>query len=216
ADSLPISTGDVISRLASDVMEFSDWPSWLPYLAGHAVFAIAAVIIMLFIHPVITVVAVLPMVLVVVIVQVSRNRLLHHDQVSRDATSAVNGFLGEVLDAVQAIKVADAEADVAARFYALSETRRKAEVRFGVYWSILEWAHSNVADLGLGLVLLLAGQAMQGSAPTFTIGDFALFVSYLGFIVEFPATLGGFFADYQTQAVSINRLLELQPDAPPA
>jgi ATP-binding cassette subfamily B protein len=215
ADTLSIAPGDAISRLASDVMELSDWPTWLPYLAGHALFAVGAVVIMFTIHPTITLVAVLPMIVVVVIVQVSRNRLLYHDQVSRDATSAVNGFLGEVLDAVQAIKVADAEADIAAQFYALSEARRKAEVRFSVYWSILQWAHSNVADLGLGLVLLLAGQAMQGSAPAFTIGDFALFVSYLGFIVEFPATLGGFFADYQTQAVSINRLLELQPYAPP-
>jgi ATP-binding cassette subfamily B protein len=215
ADTLPIAPGDAINRLGSDVMELSDWPTWLPYLAGHALFAIGAVIIMFAIHPTITLVAVLPMVVVIVIVQVSRNRLLHHDQVSRDASSAVNGFLGEVLDAVQAIKVANAETDVAAHFYALSEARRKAEIRFSVYWSILQWAHSNVADLGLGLVLLLAGQAMQGSAPAFTIGDFALFVSYLGFIIEFPATLGGFMADYQKQAVSINRMLELQPNAPP-
>jgi ATP-binding cassette subfamily B protein len=215
ADTLPIAPGDAINRLSSDVMELSDWPTWLPYLAGHALFAIGAVVIMFAIHPAITLVAVLPMVVVVVIVQVSRNRLLHHDQVSRDASSAVNSFLGEVLDAVQAIKVADAETDVAAHFFTLSEARRKAEIRFSVYWSILQWAHSNVADLGLGLVLLLAGQAMQGSAPAFTIGDFALFVSYLGFIIEFPATLGGFMADYQTQGISINRMLELQPNAPP-
>jgi ATP-binding cassette subfamily B protein len=215
ADPLPLAPGDAISRLQWDVMELSDWPTWLPYVAGHALFAVGAVIIMFAIHPTITLVAVLPMIVVIVVVQVGRDRLLHYSQVSRDAGSAANGFLGEVLDAAQAIKVADAEADVAAHLYALNETRRKAEVRFSVYWSILQWAHANVADLGLGLVLLLAGQAMQGSAPAFTIGDFALFASYLEFIVEFPAALGGFFADYQTQAISIQRMLELQPNVPP-
>jgi len=51
---LPTSPGDAISRLRGDVMEVSDWPSWLPYLLGHAVFAAIAIAIMFSIHPAIT------------------------------------------------------------------------------------------------------------------------------------------------------------------
>jgi ATP-binding cassette subfamily B protein len=102
----------------------------------------------------------------------------------------------------------------------LSEVRRKAEVRSRLFLELERWAGSNIADLGRGIVLLLAAQAIRrsamGSGPPFTVGDFALFASYLGYVIDLPATLGGFMADYQTQAVSIGRLLALQPETPPA
>ena len=44
---------------------------------------------------------------------------------------------------------------------------------------------------------------------TFTVGDFALFVSYLSFTTQVPSELGTFYGDYKTQAISIERLLEL-------
>ena len=219
ATSLPLSSGDAISRLRGDVMEVADWPSWLPYLLGHAVFAVVALIIMFSIHPTITLAVVLPLIAVVVIVQLSRDRMLRYYHASRDATGAVTGFLGEALDAVQAVKVADAEGDVVARFYELSEARRKAEVKGRLFWELEQWAFGNIADLGRGIVLLLAGSALRAvspaGGPAFTIGDFTLFVSYLPYVIDLPATLGGFLADYQTQAVSIRRMLELQPGAPP-
>ena len=218
AASLPISPGDTISRLRGDVMEVSDWPSWLPYLLGHTIFAVIAVIIMFSIHPIITLAVVLPLIAVVVIVQLSRDRMLRYYHASRSATGAVAGFLGEALDAVQAIKVADAEENVVARFHSLCETRRKAEVKSRMFLELERWASGNIADLGRGIVLLLAGQAMRSvspGGPAFTIGDFTLFVSYLGYVIDFPATLGGSLVDYQTQAVSIRRMLELQPETPP-
>ena len=217
AEPLPVPPGDAVSRMRWDVMELADWPSWLPYVLGHAVFVVVALIVMFSIQPTITAVAVLPLAAVGAVAHLGRERMLHHNQASRDAGSAVNGFLGEVLDAVQAVKVADAEADVAAHLHALSEVRRKAEVQYSLFWGILQWANMNLSDLGLGLVLLLAGQALRRSAgggPSFTIGDLTLFVSYFHYVTEFPVTLGEFVADYQTQAVSIKRLLELQPHAP--
>jgi ATP-binding cassette, subfamily B, bacterial len=214
----PISSGDAISRLRDDVMEVSDWPSWLPYLFGHTVSAVVAVVIMFSVHPTITLAVVLPLIAVVVIVQLSRERLLRYFHAERDAAGAVTGFLGETLDAVQAIKVADAERAVVTHLDALNAARRKAAVKSRLFLELERWAGGNIADLGRGIVLLLAGQAMQRGGPggpIFTVGDFMLFASYMGWVIDLPATLGGFMADYQTQAVSIERMLALQPDAPP-
>jgi ATP-binding cassette subfamily B protein len=57
------------------------------------------------------------------------------------------------------------------------------------------------------VVLLLAASAIQRGE--FTIGDFALFVSYMGSVTAVPTVLGTFIGDYQTQAVSISRMDEL-------
>jgi ATP-binding cassette subfamily B protein len=213
AEGLPVSPGDAISRLRGDVAEVADFPTWLPHLLGYLSFAVVAVIIMLAIHPTITLVAVLPMLSVVIVGYYVQNRILRYYDASRAATSAVTGFLGEILGAVQAVKVADAHVDVAQHFHTLNEARRRADLKIRLFRELIDWASSNIADLGLGVVLLLAAQVMRSG--TFTVGDFALFTSYIAYVVDVPLVLGGFIADYRTQAVSIRRMLELQPHAPP-
>ena len=54
------------------------------------------------------------------------------------------------------------------------------------------------------------------AAGTFTVGDFALFTYYLVFATDLPALIGNFIGDYQAQEVSIDRLVALVPDEPPA
>ena len=68
--------------------------------------------------------------------------------------------------------------------------------------------------VGIGMMLLLAGQAM--AAGTFTVGDFALFTYYLWFTTELPSYLGTFVGDIKQQEVAIGRLAELIPDEPDA
>ena len=67
--------------------------------------------------------------------------------------------------------------------------------------------------VGVGVMLLLAGQAMTQGA--FTVGDFALFTYYLWFTTELPSYLGTFVGDIKQQEVAISRLVELVPDEPP-
>ena len=210
---LAVSTGDAISRLRGDVAEVADFPTWLPHVLGHVAFAVVAVVIMFTINPTITLVTLLPLLGVALVGHYSWARILRYWDASRAATGAVTGFLGEIIRAVQAVKVADAEVDVVRHFHLLNEVRRKAGLKSLLFRELIEWVSSNPGDLGLGIVLLLVGQEMK--AGTFTIGDFALFTSYIGYVVHVPPMLGTFIADYQTQAVSIKRLLQLQPQAPP-
>jgi ATP-binding cassette subfamily B protein len=213
ADALSVTPGDAINRLDDDVSEVSDFPLWIPHVLGHMIFAIVAVVIMFRINPTITAVVVLPLLGVAVLTHAARNRLLRYWHARRDATSEVVGFLGEMFGAVQAVKVAHAERDMVEQFQRFNQMRLDASVKERVSFAVLHSASAHLADVGVGVILLLAGQAL--SAGAFTLGDFALFTSYLFFTTHFPSQLGGFIADYRTQAVSIDRMLALQPDAPP-
>ena len=73
--------------------------------------------------------------------------------------------------------------------------------------------NSSAVTFGVGVMLLLAGSAI--SAGTFTVGDFALFTTYLWFTTQVPSELGTFFGDYRTQEASIDRMLELVRPEPP-
>ncbi len=204
---LPVSPGEAINRLRSDVGEVSDFPLWLPDQVGKWIAAIIAVIIMARINLPITLVIFLPLFGTMLITRLAWGRILHYNRVAAVAADAVNGFLGETFGAVQSVKVANAEENVAAHFHRLNEARGQAQLRSGLFWGLLNALNNSVVSFGIGVVLLMAGTAIaQG---TFTVGDFALFVSYLWFTTQVPSELGTFYGDFKTQEISIDRLLEM-------
>ena len=213
AQGLPVSPGDAVNRLRDDVAEVADFPTWLPHVLGELSAAIIALVVMFSINSTIALVAVVPLLATAVIGRYAMRQLTRTWRSSRETTGVVAGFLGEVFDSVQAIKIADAETNVVEQLRTLSEARRRAGVKNDVFQQILDSLYVNVGYLSFAIVLLFAGSAMRDG--TFTVGDFALFTSYIWFVMDGPSVLGAFFSDYQNQSVSIKRMLELQPDAPP-
>jgi len=210
---IPIASGEAVSRFGDDVGEVVDFPTWLPHMLGQGIFALFAVAIMGQINPLITVVALAPALLALLLNNFAWTRLLRAYDASRATDDAVSGFLGETFGAVQAIKLAGAEAAVVGRFRTLVEARRKTALREAFY-ATLSWSTSGeVVQLGVGLVLLLSGSLLSTGA--FSVGDFALFLYYVGFVIEFLRDTGSFVGDYKTQAVSIRRLQELAGDDAP-
>jgi ATP-binding cassette subfamily B protein len=64
----------------------------------------------------------------------------------------------------------------------------------------------------LGLILLLAAQSMRNGS--FSVGDFALFVYYLGFVTDFTQFYGRYMAHYQQTCVSFQRFADLMEGTP--
>jgi ATP-binding cassette, subfamily B, bacterial len=208
---LPVSPGEAINRFRSDVGEVTDFPTWLPDQAGKILAAGAALAIMARINLAITLVIFVPLLVIMFITRLAWDRILRYRREAEQAGDAVAGFLGEIFGAVQAVKVANAEQGVAEHFSRLSEARRRVSLRETVFRALLDSINASSVTFGVGVILLMAGQAI--SAGTFTVGDFALFVSYLWFTIQVPSELGTFAGDYKTQEVSLVRLVEvIQPE----
>ena len=204
---LPMASGEAINRFRDDVEEVTDFPLWLPDQAGKWIAAAIAVVIMAQISLKITLVVFLPLMGIMVLSRLAWRSLVRYSQARGRATDAVTGYLGEMFGAVQAIKVAGAEEAVTGHFDRLNDTRRTNELRLALTWELLNTLNSSVVTFGIAVMLLLAGQAIAGG--TFTVGDFALFVSYLAFTTQVPSEIGTFYGDFKNQEVSIERMLEI-------
>jgi ATP-binding cassette subfamily B protein len=210
---LPVSSGEALNRFDEDVQEVADFPLWLPDQLGKWIAAGVAIVIMASINLPITLVIFIPLLGMVILTRLAWSRVIYYRKASGKANDIVSGFLAEAFSAVQAIKVANAEESITAQIQQLNEQRAEMDVRHWTYRELLHALNSSMVTFGIGLMLLLSGQAIAGG--TFTIGDFALFVSYLWFTTAVPSEIGTFYGDYQTQAVSIERMLELvRPDPP--
>lgn len=212
---LPVSSGEALNRFHynEDMGEITDFPTWIPDQVGKWIAAGIAVVIMARINLTITLVIFIPLFGTIILSRLAWGRLLGTYRQGRLALDAATGFLGEAFGAVQAVKVAGAEEGVVDHLAALNRARAQVEVQQVFYRGLLFALNNSVVNFGIGVMLLMAGTAIgQG---TFTVGDFALFVSYLWFTTQVPSEIGTFYGDYKTQAVSIERLMELiRPELP--
>lgn len=207
ARALPSSPGEAVSRLRDDADTLVGFTARALGPVGQAVATVSAIAVLVRTSAFLTLVAVLPIVLALTLAQAATGRIRRYRQANRAALGDVTGFVGEVFGAVQAVKVAGAEAHVTARFAALNETLRRATIADLLFNQLLDSFSSNAANLAVGVLLLLAAQDMR--AGTFTVGDFSLFVSYIGWLTNTTISIGGYVRNYKQLGVSLGRLLAL-------
>ncbi len=214
ARALPGSPGEAISRFGGDVDETMDDMIWCNDLVGLTTFAVIALVVMMRTNTTITLVVFLPLAVVVAIANVAAQRIERYREASRHAAGKVIGFIGEMFGTVLAVQVANAEGHVVDHFDTLNEKRRRVALRDRLFTELLHSVFWNTVNLGTGAILILAAQAMR--AGTFTVGDFALFVYYLGWLTEWTAVFGILLARYKQAGVSFGRMETLLQGAPPA
>jgi ATP-binding cassette, subfamily B, bacterial len=213
ARALPDSPGEAISRFAGDAVEVPFFALWINDFIGTLVLALVAIAVMMAIDPFITAVTLAPFALVTLVAHGARSRIERYRHAARRWTGIVVGFIGETFGAVQAIKVASAEEGVLGHFRRLNERRKQAAVMDRVFQEVLNSVFVNSANLGTGVVLLLAAGAMRDGS--FSVADFALFVFYLGFVSELTGFAGFLLARYKQLGVSVQRMERLMQNAPP-
>jgi ATP-binding cassette subfamily B protein len=213
ARALPDSSGEAISRFRGDVTEPIQFINNLAFLAGFVIFSIIAVFIMFRINSRITAVAFLPLVVVVIAANLAMKRLERYRRAKRKATGKVCGFIGELFGSAQAVKVATAEKSMISHFRELNDERKRAALKDRLFHELLHSIFWNALSFGTGLILMMAGQAMR--MGSFTVGDFALFVFYMGFVTELTGMFGALLAFYKQVGVSFERMVKLLQDASP-
>jgi len=211
ARALDRTPGEALSVFRDDVQHAENGADWTIDMLGNLIFAAVAMSILIRVNAQIAIFVFTPLIVIVLIAQVATTRLRQSRAASQQATSLVTGALGEIFGAVQAVQLARAERGVVDHFRRLSDERRRALLRERGFALATQSIYWSTVSLGTGLILLLGAQSMR--AGSFTVGDFALFVSYLGFITEFTGFAGVFLTQYKQLSVSVRRMLALMRGA---
>lgn len=201
---LPDSASEAISRFRDDIEEITRYVEEWVDVWGQLVYVIVALIIMLRISPLVTAAMFVPMLAVMLIVSRLGGRIRSYRRASREAAGRVASFIGEMFGAVQAVKVASAEANVTSHFRRINHERRKAALMDSVFTQLLNSLNTNMINLGISIILLMVVQAMQSGS--FTVGDFALFASYLSGTAGKMSSFGTMLSLHKRTGVSFERI----------
>ncbi len=194
-----------------DVVRYAD--TWLD-LGGTVGFAVVALSVMAAIDPLLTLVAVLPIVAVTIVNQLLARRIRATRIADREATERVTGFLGSVFGAALAVKVAGAEERAVAQLRARNQGRSRTALRDRVLTDALNAFSASTVHLSVGLVLLAVAGDMRSGA--FSLGELALFVSYLDAMASLPRWIGTALLRHRHAQVGFERMSALLPRRDPA
>ncbi len=209
---LPSSTGEAQSRLRDDVEAVYRFLTWTLDPIGQGAVLLVALLVLARVDARFTLAVFLPLVFVLALVNAASRRLRHLRREARGAAAEVSGLIGEVLGAVTAVQVAGAESRVLRRLQQRNALRRSTALRDALLGNALRSVSFYASGISRALLLLIGAEAIRQGR--FGIGDFALFASYLDWIATVIGMFGHYLTQYRQTSVSLDRLVELLPDAP--
>ncbi len=209
---IPLAPGQAVSTFRDDVDDVLEYmENWVD-MGGLVVFGVGAVAVMASIDAGLTAILIIPLVLTMVLTQTLSPQIRKRRRAMREATDQVTGFIGETFSGVQAIKLAAAEQPVLARLHGLNETRHKAALSDTVLTEILRGINRNMSTIAVAIVLLMAADSITDGS--FTIGELALFLTYLPRLTDYMAFVGDIIAQHRRTGVAYERIRALAVDAP--
>jgi ATP-binding cassette, subfamily B, bacterial len=207
ASRLPHSSGEAVARFRDDVSDLVIVADMVVDLTGAFLFSVAAFAIMASIDPMITLVLVVPLLGMILLYRGIGAMVRRVHSRARALGAVVTAFIGEMFAGVLALKTAGAQGAALERLREHNRRRRGAAVKDRLAMDMIDTATGASVELSIGLVLLLAAPAMRRG--DFTVGDFALFTTYVGWLAMLPRFLGRMLYRVPQGAVAIERLTRL-------
>jgi ATP-binding cassette subfamily B protein len=212
---LPVPPGDAISRFRADPPAITTGSmDGVCDLIGRAAFAAVAAVVMARIDPLLTAAAFAPVAVAALVSDALGTRASRYGAAALDSTTSLGRFLGEVVNAQLAVRVAGAQDRVVGRLAGIGEARRRLSLRDRVFAETLSSTNDHLVHVGTGAVLLLGAARIRSG--TFSVGDIALFVVFLDQLTYLPAEIGRVITELKRTAVSVARMHALMPGDPPA
>jgi ATP-binding cassette subfamily B protein len=101
---------------------------------------------------------------------------------------------------------------VVAHFQKLNDARRKATVVDNLFNQVLQSISFNINTLATGVILILIAEQMK--AGVFSVGDFALFTTYVGEVARSGSLIGSIMAQHKRAEVSYSRMEQTVDEMP--
>ncbi len=207
-------SGEVTNRFRDDVEAVTSYLEQYIHLWGNMIFAVLAVSYMAEIDVAVTAVTVVPCVLIITVVNIARRHIRRFRTAQRVATERSTNFANEMFQSVLAVQVATTEDHAVSRFRQLNEARRKSTLVDNLFNQLLMSINFNISHISTGVILILVAEQMHSG--TFSVGDFALFTTYVSEVARSGALVGSVMAQHKRAEVSLGRMATTIEEESPA
>ena len=205
------STGDIVSRVISDVDQFSDGLLLgLTQLATGIFTILGTLIIMLVVNPIITLVVVLVTPISLFVAAFIAKRTYNMFQKQSEVRGAQTALMEEAIGAHKLVTAFSEEDEMLGRFHVLNEDLRRASLRATFYSSITNPATRFVNSLVYaGVALSGALLAISGGTAAITVGELSCLLAYANQYTKPFNEISGVVTELQNALACAARIFEV-------
>ena len=206
------SPGEAVSRFRDDTETVNQYlENWIDFF-GDLAFVVLALAVMFVVAPWLTLYLLIPLLSILFISRAFMPKVRSFRRANRKATEAVTDFIAESFASIQAIKVAGKEGDIAQELRQRNAKRRRTALNDVLIVELMSSINYNMVHIVTAIMLYFAALNIQKG--TFSLGDVALFITYLPRMTLTIAYFGRMMANHKRASVSLERIHALLIDAP--
>jgi ATP-binding cassette subfamily B protein len=179
----------------------------LSEVSGFVVYSLIAIASLLIINWKVTSYIFIPLSLAILIINFTSNKLKGNRKVNREINSKVSEMISDTANLVQTIKISHSQSSVLKHYEKLNKVRLNAVLKDTLFESSLQAVLSSTVYVGTAVMMLVVAKNMiQGE---FLIGDFSMFVAYLGTLASCVDRIVELLSLMKQAEVSYERIIEL-------
>lgn len=206
--------GAAMTRFRDDPRDIAMYTDGWIDVFGATVFAAAAVAVMASIDAWLTVIVLLPVAAIALTTRFLGRWVASAHRRNLEQTSRLTACLRDVFAAHGTIRLYGAREGASAEVGRRASERSRAAVVDRVITESIRAASVSLSGVAVGVMLLVVADDMRSGA--FSVGDLALFTSYLGYMTFLPRMTGHVLTRHRQAGVAFGRMGELAADADPA
>lgn len=179
----------------------------LSEVSGFVVYSLIAIASLLIINWRVTIYIFIPLSLAILIINTASSRIKGNRRVNREIHSKVSESVSDTAKLVQTIKISGSEGSVLKHFEKLNRIRLDAVLKDTLFESGLQAVLGSTVYIGTAVMMLVVARSMMKGE--FPIGDFSMFVVYLGTLASCVDRIVELVSLSKQAEVSYDRILEL-------
>lgn len=179
----------------------------LSEVSGFVVYSLIAITSLLIINWRVTIYIFIPLSLAILMINIASKRIKENRKVNREIHSKVSEMISDTTNLVQTIKVSGSRGSVVKHYEKLNNIRLGAVLKDTLFESSLQAILNSTVYIGTAVMMLIVAKSMtQGEFP---IGDFSMFVVYLGTLANCVERIVELVSLMKQAEVSYERIIEL-------
>ncbi|KOY63449.1 ABC transporter [Photorhabdus heterorhabditis] len=203
------SQGDILNRIRDDSDEIAEFLSWTSDFIYRALLLMIALVVLINTDP-ITTLALMPMIVGLWVGAILKRKVGNLQESKRQSQGDIAGQITDVLTGIRDLRLSNKIEGQIERLSQKFVSRRAIQAKHQVFTDLLSGLFKNIVIIGTSAVLLIVSKRIVDGS--FTVGNLALFLTYIGWISEQIFFFGRSIANYKNADVCYERIKQLLAD----
>lgn len=179
----------------------------LSEVSGYVVYSFIAISSLIIINWRVTIYIFIPLSLAIIIIQRATAKIKENRKLNREVHEKVSETISDITSSIQTIKTSGARESILKHYEKINDKRLKFVLKDKLFESSIQAVIGSTVYIGTAVMMLVASKSMIKGE--FLIGDFSMFVCYLGTLADCVNRVMELVAETKQAEVSYDRIIEV-------